>query len=418
MATFGYKALELKTKKRTTGIIEAENSNRAIELIKSLGLEPIEVVEKKSSALGDIKGGRLTTKDRVIFSRQLSTMISAGVPLMTALVNIGNQNKKPAMNNLISNLRDNIAGGASFSDSLQRYPNFFNKTYVNLVYAGEQSGRLDTSLHRLADQQQREEELQKKVMGALFYPAIILFAIFGVIIFMMLLVIPSIRSIYEDIGGGFENLPLITRMLINTSDAFVNYWYFILIGLGAVVAYLIWAWRTKIGKRYLDKTILKIPILGSFMNKLYMAQFCRRIELLVVGGISYVQSLTIIGDGFSNHLMSEAIEEAIEEVKSGRLLSDALLKQPLFLDLVPSMIKIGEESGTLDEMLGRAAEYYEKEVEQQIEVITTLIQPVLIIVVGGIAGLIILAVLWPIYQLANEQDLNVTNVGNLITGSG
>ena len=397
MPIYSYQALDRQNKRRQNGTVEAANQNLAIETVRGLGLEPITVKEKTNLTFSFI--GKPNMKDRVVLSRQLATMISAGVPLLTALTNIGQNIKKPRLKAIVDGIRNNIAGGANFYDSLKAYPDFFNETYCNLVYSGEQSGRLDFCLTQLANQQEREASLIRKIIGAVFYPILVFVAIVGVIIAMMIFFIPNVKKIYEDLAGGVENLPVITKLLIGVSDFTVRWWWLIIITLVGLSFYFSFWVKSNLGQSYLDKLKLMTPMIRTFVRKLYMAQFCRRAELLIIGGVNYVRALGIISSGFKNHLMKKAVEEATEEVKSGNRLSDALAKQEIFLDLVHNMIRIGEDSGSLDDMLGHAAEYYESELESQLNLIITVIQPVMIIVMGIVALGVVVATLLPIYNL-------------------
>ena len=272
--------------------------------------------------------------------------------------------------------------------------------FVSLVAAGEVSGTLDRSLERLAFQQEKDAEIMGKIRGALVYPAVVVGVMIAVISFMLVGVLPQVKVLYDGLPGA--QLPLITRILLAMSSALIQYWWAALIVLG-LLAFFGTKWsRTLSGKRFIDKAKMKAPAVGPLFMKMYMARFARTGGALVSSGVPLLQMLEITGKAVNNEYINESIERAITQIKGGKSLADALDGDPNFLELVPNMIRIGEQSGQVESMLGKTADYYEKEVDQQIKTINTIIEPVLMIVLGVVALIIVGAVLLPIYSLANQ----------------
>ena len=401
MPTYKFQALDANTQKKVRGQVDANSHQAAAESLVERNLNPIRVTEKKQISFATNKP---RIKDQVVFSRQMSTLIGAGLPILASLQHVSGQTKNKLFRQIIDDIRSRISGGESFAEAIGRYPDHFNRTYINMIEAGEQSGNLDVGMNRLAEQQEKEHELRRKVTGALVYPTIIGLVIIGVIIFMLNVVIPEIRTIYEELGS-FSDLPRETRFLIWLSEVTNRFWYAVLtfficaaIGIGLYR-------KTNPGKRQIALFKLKAPLIGNLMSKLYMSQFSRRMEMMLMGGVNYIRTLEIIADGMDNIIISEAVARASEEVKGGTSLTDALGNEPVFLSLLVGMIRIGEESGSLTEMLNRAGDYYEREVENAIKQITALIEPVLMLLVGGVAIFIIYAVFMPIYNISQNTSI-------------
>jgi type IV pilus assembly protein PilC len=373
--------------------------------LQERGIMPIEITDKggSSSPLDKIFK-RIPTKDKVIFSRQLSTLINAGLPIVQSLQTVSDQTANKKLKDVIGKVIGDIEGGSSFASALIKFPKVFNQVYVSLIAAGETSGTLDVALERLANQQEKDAEIVSKVRGAMIYPIIVLLVMLMVLIFMLTTVLPQVQTLYDGLPG--VKLPFITVILLKCSYAITHYWWILLIVL-AILSVITTRWmRTVTGKRIMDRVKMRIWPVGPLFVKLYMARFSRTGSTLVGSGVPLLQMLGITAQAVNNVLISDSIAAAAEKVKGGKALSDSLAGDPFFPDLVPNMIHIGEQSGALETMLGKCADYYEKEVDTQIKNISTLIEPVLMIVMGIMAFTIVAAVLLPIYGLVGHVGTN------------
>ncbi len=404
MQTFKYEAREPSTGKKITSEIQADSEQSAANLVKQQGLAVIDIkpVSAGSNLLGRITN-RIGSKDKVLFSRQLSTLINAGLPLVQSLRNVSGQTQNKALQAIIGKIITDVEAGSSFSQSLAKYPKVFNEVFVNLVAAGEASGTLDKALERIADQQEKDAEIVSKIRGAMIYPAIVIVVMVAVVGFMIVTVMPQVEKIYEDLPGA--SLPLITRVLLAVSRFTTKYWWILLIVLGLSTFFTSRWVRTLGGKEVIDKLKMKTPVFGPLFMKVYMARFSRTGTTLVASGVPLIQMLEIVARAVDNIHVERSIRKAIEKVKGGKSLSDSLKGDPNFLTLVPDMIHIGEESGSLEDMLEKTADYYEKEVDNEIKTISTIIEPILMVLLGIVAFTIVAAVLLPVYGLVNETSI-------------
>jgi type IV pilus assembly protein PilC len=403
MLTFHYTARDPATGQLLKADVQAENEQAAAKLIRQEGYSPIEISTGSKGAAGllDRFTNRVSAKDKVLFSRQLATLINAGLPLVQSLRNVTDQMTNKKFKLILNQVIADVEGGSALSASFAKHPEIFNQVYVSLVAAGEASGTLDAALDRLATQQEKDAELMSKVRGAMIYPIIVLVVMLGVVGFMIVKVLPQVKVLYEGIPG--TSLPLLTRVLLAISDFVIQFWWVVAIILGLGLFFgTRWA-RTVGGKRIVDRAKLKAWPIGPLFVKMYMARFCRTATTLVASGVPLLQVLGIAADAVNNMHIEAAIRRASEKVKGGKALSDSLAKEPLFLSLVPNMIRIGEESGSLESMLDKAAGYYEKEVDDQVKTISTIIEPVLMVILGIVAFIIVAAVLLPIYGLAGKS---------------
>jgi type IV pilus assembly protein PilC len=386
--------------------VEAENENEAAKAIQKQGLVPVDIKLDRTSKPGALGKylKHVRPKDRVLFSRQLSTLINAGLPLIQSLRNVSDQTTSKPMKIVTAGIIGSVEGGSSLSGAMAKYPEVFNKLYLGLVAAGEVSGTLDKALERLADQQEKEADIVRKIRGAMIYPIIVLFVMFGVLAFMTVKLLPAVQNLYATFPGA--QLPLITRVLLSLVHFFTHFWWIVILIIGALV-FLFLRWRkSENGRKVIDRFKMRAwPFSGLFM-KIYMARFARTSCTLVASGVPLLQVLDITGDAISNVHIQASLKKAAEKIKGGKALSDMLSSDPNFLPLVPSMMRIGEQSGTLEQMLDKVAIYYEKEVDQEVNNINSLIEPVLMVILGIAAILIVVAVLLPIYGLANQSSLS------------
>jgi type IV pilus assembly protein PilC len=398
--TFQYTA-KTNEGKPAKGLVEAETEGAAAKLILAQGLTPLEIHTKgQSSSIFSKFTNRISTKDKIIFTRQMSTLINAGLPLTQSLRTVSEQTSSKALALVINQIVSSVEGGISLAESFSKHPKVFNDVYIALVAAGESSGTLDQALERIANQQEKDAEMLSKVRGALVYPIIVLFVIGGVVIFMLTTVVPQIELIYKDFD---KKLPLLTGILIVMANIITNYWWLILIVIAAIVFFLSRWLKTKQGGDVADSVKLKLPLFGDLFTKLYMARFCRTGQTLMASGVPMLEMMRITSRAVDNVHVEDAISRAAEKVKGGKGLSVGLKEEKLFLPLVPQMIKIGEQSGSIDKMMDKAATYYENELDVRIKTISTTIEPILMVVLAVVVGGIVGAILVPVYSLASES---------------
>ena len=394
--TYTFIARNASTGQKVSSTVQAENEKAAAQIIQEQGLSPLKIKAVKEGGFGKkVKG-----KDKILFARQLSTLINAGLPLVQSLRTVQRQTGSKQLKIVLSEVINDVESGKNFSDSLAKHPKVFNNIFISLVGAGEASGTLDASLERLANQQEKDAEILGKIKGAMVYPLVVVGVMAAVVGFMLVGVLPQVKTLYDGLPGA--QLPFITVALLWMSDLLINYWWVFLILAVLVGIFGTKYARTLGGKRVIDKTKMKAPLIGPLFMKMYMARFTRTGTTLVSSGVPLLQMLDITSRSVNNVYIEDSINTAIAKVKGGKSLADALDGDPNFLELVPNMIRIGEQSGQVEDMLAKTAEYYEKEVDQQIKTINTIIEPVLMIVLGVVALIIVGAVLLPIYGLANQ----------------
>lgn len=400
--TFEYTARNSATGEKVKAVVQADSEQAASKLIREEGLAPVSIklVEASTGGLKKLIN-RVKTKDKVLFSRQLSTLINAGLPLVQSLRNVMKQTQNKTLKVVIGQVISDVEGGSSFSASLARHPDVFNRVFISLIAAGETSGTLDAALERLANQQEKDAEVLSKVRGAMIYPIIVLLVMLAVIGFMIVQVLPQVEVLYEGLPGA--SLPLTTRILLGVSHFTIKYWWVIIIALG-LGSFLTSRWaRTLGGKQVVDKLKTRVWPIGPLFMKLYMARFARTGETLIASGVPLIQMLEITSDAINNVHIEHSVHAAIEKVKGGKSLSESITGDQNFLELVPNMLQIGEQSGAIEAMMGKIADYYEKEVDVQIKNISTIIEPVMMVVLGVMAFIIVAAVLLPIYSLAGQS---------------
>ncbi|HEX4774342.1 MAG TPA: type II secretion system F family protein [Candidatus Saccharimonadales bacterium] len=405
MLTYTYEAKNAKTGQKVKAQVQADNEQAAAKLLTGQGLTPLSIKVDKSG--GARRFTRIKTKDKVLFSRQLATLINAGLPLVQSLRQVGKQTTNKAFKVVINQIITDVEAGTAFSVALDKHPTVFNRVYVSLVAAGETSGTLDSGLERLADQQEKDADIISKVRGAMIYPLIVMLVMFAVVVFMMVKVLPQVQSIYNGLKG--VSLPIFTRVLLGVSHFMINFWWVMLIVLALLIFFgSRWA-RTLGGRSVVDKVKMKAWPVGPLFMKMYMARFARTGTTLVASGVPLIQVLEITSQAVDNVHISKSLERAIEKVQGGTALSDAIKGDPNFLELVPNMLSIGEQSGAMETMLDKVADYYEKEVDNEIKAISTIIEPVMMVLMGIVAITIVAAILLPIYGLVNQSGF--TNSG-------
>lgn len=399
MKRFNYKAKDKTTGKIIKGSIQAETESIAGKLLIEQGYIPEYVSEEGADKLFS-RSQRVTTKDRIMFTRQLSTLVGAGLPLSASLRTVADQTESKGMRGIAEEIIAAVESGKSLHEAFSAHPEVFNNVYVALIKAGETSGTLDLALKRLADQEEKDASMMSKIKGALVYPAVILVVIIAVLAFMLIAVVPQVRDLYHDMN---EELPALTQGLVNVTEFFSQTWIIDFI----VVVAVIWGTykfikQTKKGHELADTFKIHVPIFGALFRKLYVSRFARIAEMLLATGVPMLESVTIAISAVSNTIVEKEYSKSIESIKAGKPLSESLSGLNYMLPLVPQMAGIGEQSGKIDEMLGKAAQVYENELDEQINNISTMIEPILMVIMAGLIGIVVGGTLLPIYSLVNS----------------
>lgn len=404
MPKFSYIATDTKGN-AVNGQVDMADRAAVLNALAKQGLRPISVKEGAGAAslsFNFLGGNKVKLNDLVMFTRQLSAMVSAGVPLLRALSSLETHSQSASLKRILGGVIKDVESGAPLADALEKYPNTFNDIYVNMVRAGEAAGILDDILKRLAIQQEKSASLRKKIKSAMTYPMVLVgitvLAFFGLMIF----VIPQIGKIIKDMGGPDAELPLITQVMLGISAALISYWYIIIpIMVGAVYMLLRFI-KTPKGKRIFHELILKMPGINTLIQKIAVARFTRTFSALMGAGVAVLEALSVTARSVGNVLYEEAIVDAAKQVKNGKQLSEAIEANPLFPPIVAQMLSVGEETGQTDTVLVKVADFYEEEVDVAIDGISSIIEPIMIVFMGGMVGLIAASVMMPIAGLSQS----------------
>lgn len=397
MKKFNYEARDKSTNETIHSMVQADSESAAAKLLIEQGMMPLNITEidENGSIIGKV-ANRITTKDKIVFLRQLATLIGAGLPLSQSLRTVLDQTDNKKMQRIVEDVIANVEGGHTLSDSFAKHPEVFDRVIIALVSAGEASGTLDDALKRVAIQKEKDAAMINKIRGAMIYPSIVLAVIVGVMVFMLLTVVPQVSKLYDDMN---KSLPLLTQIMVTTADILINFWWAVLLLLGVGIYFLRQYLRTAAGIKVKDTFKLNVPMFSGMFRKLYMARFTRTGQTLLSTGVAMLDMLRISSEGVNNTVISASIDRAAEKVKGGKALSIALKPEDYILPMVPQMISIGEQSGKIDEMMGKTAQVYEDELDDEIRAISTAIEPILMVVLAVFAGGMVGAILFPIYSL-------------------
>ncbi len=404
MSLFEYQAIN-KNGQMTKGTIEGTDRTSIIAALTKQGMRPLSVKlqtnGKKSKGIGILKP-KVKSNDIVLFTRQLSTMVSAGVPLLRALNTLETQAENPAMKLVLADLIKDIQGGAQLADALAKHPKVFSDIFVNMVRAGEAAGIVDDILKRLATQVEKNASMKKKIKSASTYPMVLLtltvVAFFGLMIF----VIPTIGKILKDLGGPNAQLPATTQAMLAVSDFMVTYWYILVGALVAIIFGLRKYLATDAGKLAVHRLVLKVPVLKTLIMKISVTRFTRTFASLVGAGVSVVEALRVTAKAIGNKVYENEVLEASKLVVNGKQLSQAIEGSKLFPGIVPQMLAVGEETGQTDTVLIKVADFYEEEVDATIDSLSSILEPVMIVIMGGAVGFIAVNVMGPIASLSQN----------------
>lgn len=383
------------------GIVEAENEAFALTSVKDEGLEPISVKERKL-AVWQISFDflqRVKPKDVVIMSRQLSTMIDATLPLVKALRILIKQTINPKLKKVVSSLADDVEGGARLSVALSKYPKVFDDFFVSIVRSGETSGQLAEVLNYLADQLEKDYDLRAKVKGAMIYPAFIMSGLLVVGFLMMIYVVPKMTDMLKETGG---ELPISTRLLIGISDWLVVYWWLVIILLiGSIIGFNI-AMRYPTPRYYFDWLKLRLPIFGGLFRRIYVVRLTQSLGTLSAGKVPLVEGLKVVRDIVGNEVYKRLIDETIHEVEDGNSIASVFERNPVVPEMLTQMLSVGEETGRLDDVLDRVTKFYTREIDNLVANLVTLIEPIVMILMGLAVGVMVAAIILPIYTLSTS----------------
>ena len=399
MAEFVWEA-RARTGEVRKGAMEAESEDAVNTRLRAQQLQPTKV-KKKAKEFSFQIGSGVSSKDIVTFTRLFATMIDAGLPIVQCLDILQGQTENKIFANVLRDIKSSVEQGATFSDSLRRHPKVFDHLYVNLVQAGEVGGILDTILNRLAVYIEKSMKLKRQVRGAMMYPAIVIAVFFGVLSILLIFVIPGFEKMFKDFGAKDE-LPVLTQIVMAISRGFVGnvLWVFLgMIGLGTGLNYY---YRTVAGKRRIHKLMLMAPVLGPVMRKIAVARFTRTLGTLLGSGVPILDALEIVANTAGNMVVEEAILYTRIKISEGKNMAEPLTATGVFPPMVVQMVGVGEQTGALDTMLNKIADFYEDEVDVAVSAMTSLIEPVMMVGVGGTVGVVLIAMYLPIFSIAGK----------------
>jgi len=401
MANFEYTAVT-KDGKSVSGSVDSSTKEALIETLHKQGLRPLVVKQKTSRGSINIGKPKVKLRDLVMFTRQLSTMVSAGVPLTRSLATLQEQTDNKYFKTVIGGITKDVEGGITIGDAMAKYPNVFSEVYVNMVRAGEAGGILDEILKRLASQVEQEASMRKKIKSAMTYPVVIggiaVIAFFGLMIFVM----PKMGKIIKDLGGPDAKLPVYSQFLLDLSGYMQKYAVFIFIALGLIIFFTRRYIKTPNGKLKFHYLLLKTPILKDILIKIAVARFARTFASLMSAGVSVLDALQVTGGAIGNKVLEKELINASKDVKNGKRLSEPMSQSKYFPPIVGQMLAVGEETGQIDTILVKIADFYEEEVATTIDGLSSIIEPVMIIVIGAMVGVIAASVMGPISSLSKN----------------
>lgn len=406
MTKFAYIATDA-SRKPINGVMDQLDRANVIAALTKQGLRPISIHEANTLTLGFSLGkllnsNKVKTDHLVMMTRQLSAMVGAGVPLIRALSSLAEHSESPALKKILSDVIKDVEGGAGLGDALAKHPTAFNDVYVNMVRAGEAAGILDDILKRLAAQQEKNATIRKKVRSAMAYPTVLMVITVSAFFGLMLFVIPQIGKILTDLGGPNAELPGITLFMLGISSLITNFWFIIFPAIGGGIYGLLRYIKTPKGKERFHSLILRLPGIRTIVKKVAIARFARTFSALMGAGVAVLECLTVTARSVGNVVYEKALIEAAKEVKNGKPLSAVINENPLFPPIVSQMLSVGEETGQTDTVLVKVADFYEEEVDVAIEGLSSIIEPTMIVLMGGMVGLIAASVMTPIAGLAQS----------------
>lgn len=400
MPIYEYQAIDQK-QNRFKAAVEANSEEEVEKILAEKNLTVIELKEQVKIK-GEIKLdflNRVKPKDLVVFSRQFAVMLRASVPVVRALRILVKQTSNPKLQTIIASVADEVDGGIKLSQALSRHKKVFGDFFIAMIKSGETSGQLDEVLEYLANSQEKDYDLMSKIKGAMTYPIFIVCALVGVGIVMMVFVVPKLTAVLTESGA---ELPMATKMLIGTSNFLVNFWWLLLLLLVLAVVVIKYLTRTDSGKKYRDGLILKIPIFGKLFQKIYLVRFTRSLSTLSSGGIHLVEALKITSEVVGNRVYRSILDKTIVEVQEGNQIASVLINEKEIPAMVAYMVSVGEQTGKLDVVLGKLSDFYSREVDNLVVNLVSLIEPIIMVVLGLAVGVMVAAIIMPMYNMASS----------------
>jgi type IV pilus assembly protein PilC len=423
MPNFHYTALDGKGE-QTSGVVNANSEADALQQLRSSGLYITQLQQEGTStkkvksavsksrgkssggSISIMGGGRVKPKSLMIFTRQLATLIDSGLPLLRSLTVLEKQEPNPALKSAVGNLAESVQGGSTFSESLAQHPRIFNKLYVNMVKAGELGGVLEVVLNRLAEYQEKAQKLKNKIVSAMVYPVIVLFIAVGIMIFLMIAIVPKFKDMFTETD---QELPLISKIVFGFSEFLLtrsflvpNVVFLFVVLFIFYILFNVWG-RTNGGRGVIDMLKLRLPVLGDLQRKSAVSRFARTLGTLVTSGVPILQALNITRDTAGNVVISQAIEKVHEAVKEGETIVTPLQASGVFPNMVISMVDVGEETGQLPEMLLKVADVYDDEVDNAVTALTSILEPIMIVILALIVGAVVFALFLPLIKMISAM---------------
>jgi type IV pilus assembly protein PilC len=381
--------------------MEADDAEVVNTRLRQQNLNPVKV-RKKGIEIKLSFGGGVETKDLVTFTRLFATMIDAGLPLVQCLEILAGQQKNKIFAATLKDVKSSVEQGSTFSDALAKHPKIFDELFVNLVHAGEQGGILDNIMNRLSVYLEKRQKLVRQLRGALSYPGIVFCIAIGVMAVMLTFVIPAFENMFKEFGGGKDNLPALTRIMVALSHSFVSYLPFvILLGIGFTTG-ATYFYRTPAGKIFVHKSLLALPVMGPVLRKISVARFTRTLGTLLQSGVPILDALEICGKTAGNVIVEAGIMLVRQRISEGRNMAEPLIEAKVFPDMVVQMIAVGEQTGALDQMLNKIADFYEEETDIAVASLTSLLEPIMMVGIGGMVGVVLVSMYLPIFSLAGN----------------
>jgi len=398
LQNFDWEGLNAKGQK-VKGEVRAQNVVAANAELRRQGIAPTRVVKQKGSLWASLNARPVKPKDIAVFVRQLATMADAGIPLVQALDILANGQTNPSMQKLIESLIQDLESGSSFADALRQHPGHFDSLFTNLVEAGEHSGSLEALLKRIATYKERTESIKGKVRKALVYPASVLFVAVVVVAIIMIFVIPQFEELFRNFGA---DLPVLTRVVVDMSRFVITQGWLIVIGLFALVGGGLFAWkRSPALRRFVDRAMLRLPVIGTIVHKASVARFARTLATTFAAGLPIVESLDSVAGATGNIVVSDAVLRMRDQMATGQSMVFAMRQEKVFPHMLRQMAAVGEETGQLDDMLNKVADFFEEEVDNMVDALSSLLEPFILVVIGGIVGTLVVALYLPIFNLGN-----------------
>lgn len=384
-----------KRGQKVKGEVGGQNVSLVKASLRRQGINPTKVRKKSKSLLGGKR--KVRAKDIALFSRQLATMMTSGVPLVQAFDIIGRGHENKGMQDLLTTIKADIEGGSNLSDALGKHPVQFDELFVNLVQAGEHAGILDNVLDKIATYKEKTESIKGKIKKALFYPTAVLAVAFLITTILLIYVVPQFATLFQGFGA---DLPAPTKFVVALSNFFQHYWYLIFGGLfGAIFGAIQAKKRSRGFNHFLDRTMLKIPIIGMILNKAAIARYARTLSTMFAAGVPLVEAMTSVAGAVGNVVYGEAVIKMRDEVATGTQLNASMQKVNLFPNMVVQMTAIGEEAGSIDTMLGKVADFYEEEVDNAVDSLSSLLEPFIMVILGTLVGGLVIAMYMPIFEM-------------------